>query len=59
MTGKCPNLTFLVADAMVLVSEDTDFKGGKCKDLSAGDSVTVTGQATSASVLNATVVEIR
>jgi len=57
--GKCPSLTFVVGDTTVKTGDGTDFNGGKCKDLSTGDSVTVSGLSTSPGLINATAVEIQ
>lgn len=41
--GKCPNLTFRAAGRTVHTSSETSFRGGKCKDVSNGDTVEVRG----------------
>jgi uncharacterized protein DUF5666/all-beta uncharacterized protein len=44
VTGRCPNLQFVVSGNAVVTDSNTDFrKKASCEDLSAGDSVTVDG----------------
>jgi hypothetical protein len=44
VTGRCPNLQFVVSGSAVVTDSNTDFrKKASCEDLSTGDSVTVDG----------------
>ncbi len=41
--GSCPNLSFVVNLRPVVTNESTDYKHGRCEDLSSGDQVTIDG----------------
>jgi hypothetical protein len=58
LSGRCPSLTFVVNKINVLANGDTAFSGGKCSDLSNGDSVDVTGTRDASGAIAATTVAI-
>jgi hypothetical protein len=43
LSGKCPNVIFVVATSIVTTDRDTIFRKGDCDDLKTGRGVTVTG----------------
>jgi hypothetical protein len=43
LSGSCPNVTFVAALRSVVADGDTDYKGGRCRDLSRYDRVKVRG----------------
>jgi hypothetical protein len=46
MSGECPNVAFLAAGYAVVTNGQTDFKKGRCRNLSFGDFVKVQGRTT-------------
>jgi hypothetical protein len=58
MSGKCPDVTFVVKFVTIKADRDTDFKKGGCKDLRLGLSVSVTGTVQPDHTVKATLVEI-
>jgi hypothetical protein len=57
LVGACPALQFTVNDLSVTTDVQTDFARGRCRDLSNGDTVTVTGTRTDGSI-DATKIQI-
>ena len=58
LTGKCPNLTFIVRTTLVTTSSATTFSGGKCDDVKNGKQVAVDGTTQSNGSVKATRVTI-
>ncbi len=58
LSGSCPTLSFRVGGKDVATDRTTDFSGGKCRDLSNGDTVKVSGLVQSSGIVRATDVEI-
>jgi hypothetical protein len=56
--GHCPQLSFVVSGTTVNTNSSTDFTGGKCSDLSSGDTVDVTGTSGSNDTIDAMAVAI-
>lgn len=48
ITGTCPNVTFTVAGRTIVANSSTDYRRGKCKDLTVGRGVEVQGTTTGA-----------
>jgi hypothetical protein len=46
LSGSCPNVSFLAAGRFVATNGNTDYRQGRCRDLSFGDRVRVRGAAT-------------
>ena len=42
--GRCPSINFMVRATQVTTDDGTDFKGGRCGDISQGTDVHVTGR---------------
>ena len=53
VSGRCPNVTFVISGTTVQTNSGTDFTGGKCSDLSGGDSVNVTGTKEASGTIDA------
>ena len=58
-SGDCPNIGFLVGTRAVITNGQTEFKKGKCRDLSIGDFVKVRGTILSGSTVTADRIEIK
>jgi len=43
LSGRCPDVSFNAGGHMVAVNRNTDYKHGKCTDLSNGDRLAITG----------------
>jgi hypothetical protein len=59
LTGDCPNVSFIVGGRLVVTNGRTEFKGGRCRDLSLGDRVKVRGTTTPGSPVAADRVEFK
>jgi hypothetical protein len=58
LSGSCPNLRFTVTGTAVATDNHTDYTKGRCRDLSNGDTVTVTGTQQANGIVDADTVEI-
>ena len=58
-SGDCPSIGFLVGTRAVITNGQTEFKKGKCRDLSIGDYVKVRGTILSGSTVTADRIEIK
>jgi hypothetical protein len=58
VAGKCPNISFTIGGRLVEASRDTEYKRGKCQDVSSGDSAKVTGIQDANGVVGATRIEL-
>jgi hypothetical protein len=58
-SGSCPQITFIVTPWTVTTNGGTDFKGGRCRDVSRGDRVKVRGITEDGSTVRAFRVEIK
>jgi len=43
LSGRCPDLSFMAGGRRVVANRNTDYKHGKCTDLSNGDRLAITG----------------
>jgi hypothetical protein len=43
LSGRCPDLSFMAGGRRVVANRNTDYKHGKCTDLSNGDRLTIAG----------------
>ena len=59
LTGDCPNISFIAGVRLVVTNGGTEFKKGRCRDLSFGDRVKVRGTTTPGSPVAADRVEIK
>jgi hypothetical protein len=59
ISGACPNVTLLVNGRTVVTDGRTDFRRGRCRDLSWGDRIRVRGTATSGGAVDADRIEFR
>ncbi|HEY7172354.1 MAG TPA: BACON domain-containing carbohydrate-binding protein [Vicinamibacterales bacterium] len=59
LVGRCPDLAFFADGHWVIVSAATDFKKGKCSDLSGGDQVKVHGRLRPNGVVDADQIELK
>jgi hypothetical protein len=57
--GGCPNVNFIAAGWIVVANGSTDYKKGRCSDLSLGDRVKVRGTATPGSPVTADRIEFK
>ena len=58
-SGDCPNISFLVGARSVVTNGRTDYKKGRCRDLSNGDFVKVRGTVVSGNSVTADRIEFR
>jgi hypothetical protein len=58
LSGTCPTLLFSVEGQLVVTNADTDFRHGKCRDLSNGDTVSIDGMTQADGTVDASRVEI-
>ena len=58
-TGDCPNVNFLAGGRAVITNGQTEYKKGRCRDLSIGDYVKVRGTVVTGSPVTADRVEIK
>ncbi len=58
LSGRCPNISFVVSGMAVLTNSDTVFSGGKCGDVKNGVFVAVTGLEQSTGSVLASAVQI-
>jgi hypothetical protein len=58
LSGRCPSVSFTGGVHKVVTNSDTDYKHGRCSDLSNGDHVTVDGTVTGVTV-TATTIDLR
>src|SRR5215213_807948 len=58
-SGDCPSIGFLVGSHAVVTNGQTEFKKGKCRDLTIGDYVKVRGTVLSGSTVTADRIEIK
>jgi len=54
----CPTVSLDVDGRTVITTSITNYSGGKCSDLSNGDSVTIEGEVAANSIVNATAITI-
>jgi hypothetical protein len=59
LSGECPNITFLASGQAVVTNGQTEFRKGRCRDLSLGDFVRVRGTTTAGNPVLAERVEFR
>jgi Domain of unknown function (DUF5666) len=59
LTGRCPNLRFVVQGTVTLTNDDTKFRKGSCGNLENGDDVRVKGQRQADGTVEAREVERR
>ena len=59
LVGECPNLTFTAAGRIVVTNGSTEFKKGRCRDLSFGDRVKVRGTTALGSPVTADRIEFK
>jgi len=57
--GTCPAVAFWVDGRVVVTSQATDYKRGRCEDLSNGDSVTASGTVRPDRAVDATRIELK
>ena len=43
LSGRCPDVSFMAGGRQVVANRNTDYKHGKCTDLSNGDRPAITG----------------
>ncbi len=55
----CPNVTFIAAGRLVVANGSTEYRKGRCRDLSFGDRVKVRGTATPGSPVTADRIEFK
>jgi hypothetical protein len=58
-SGDCPNISFLAGGRAVVTNGQTEFKKGRCRDLSIGDYVKVRGTVVTGSPVTADRVEFK
>jgi hypothetical protein len=59
LSGECPNVTFIANARLVVANGSTEFRHGRCRDLSLGDRVRVRGTTTLGSPVTADRIEFR
>jgi Domain of unknown function (DUF5666)/Viral BACON domain len=59
LAGDCPNISFIAGTRLVATNSGTEFKNGRCRDLSFGDRVKVRGTTTPGSPVAADRVELK
>jgi hypothetical protein len=57
--GSCPTIAFIVGGRVVVTNAGTDFKHGRCEDLSNGDTVAATGTIRADRAVDASRIEIK
>jgi hypothetical protein len=59
VTGRCPDIGFYVDSRLVVASAETEFRKGRCGDLSNGDNVKVSGTLRQDNGVDAKQIEIK
>ena len=59
LSGDCPNVSFLVSGRAVVTNGRTEYKRGRCRDLSIGDYVKVRGTVVTGNPVTAERIEFR
>jgi hypothetical protein len=59
LSGNCPNVSFLVSGRAVVTNGQTEYKRGRCRDLSIGDYVKVRGTVVTGNPVTAERIEFR
>jgi hypothetical protein len=59
VSGRCPDLRFLVQGTIVLTDRDTNFRRGSCDDLSFGDRIEGRGLRDGGGLVRATSIELK
>ena len=57
IAGSCPVVSFIASGRAVVTDGDTDYRGGRCRDLSAGDEIEVRGVTLAGGAVLATRIE--
>jgi hypothetical protein len=57
IAGLCPFVSFIASGRAVVTDGDTDYRGGRCRDLSVGDEVSVRGRTLPGGAVRATRIE--
>ena len=58
-SGDCPDISFLAGGRAVVANGETDYRKGRCRDLSIGDYVKVRGTVTTGSPVTADRIEFK
>jgi hypothetical protein len=59
LSGDCPSISFFAAGRIVITHAGTEFRRGRCRDLSFGDRVKVRGTTTPGNPVTAERVELK
>jgi hypothetical protein len=59
LSGECPNVNFIAAGRIVVANGSTEYRKGRCRDLTVGDKVKVWGTTTPVSPVTADRIEIK